>query len=248
MLAFWPASAGRARAWLLGGGLAAGAVALGTTKFPADAPEDWGRTIFETVMWMLHLLGGAIWLGGLVGLLLLALPGAVAAAERGAFWSAAIRRFSAVAMSCVAAIALSGLFLYWEHVDGPSQLFTTMYGRVLGVKILIFGTLLLLGVVNQFWLHPRIEALRAAGDERPLRTILVRRFPAMVAIEMLLGHDRAVRGAVPARLGPQPGVPGQTRPSTPPRPRHEAAEDRAEAGQRLHLGLGHRRDPRRHRA
>ena len=77
-------------------------------------------------------------------------------------------------MSCVAAIALSGLFLYWEHVDGPSQLFTTMYGRVLGVKILIFGTLLLLGVFNQFWLHPRIDALRAAGDERPLRTILAR--------------------------------------------------------------------------
>ncbi|MFC7641082.1 CopD family protein [Streptosporangium lutulentum] len=65
-------------------------------------------------------------------------------------------------MSCVAAIMLSGLFLYWEHVDGPSQLFTTMYGRVLGVKILIFGTMLLLGVFNQFWLHPRIEALRAA--------------------------------------------------------------------------------------
>jgi len=33
--------------------------------------------------------------------------------------------------------------------------FTTMYGRVLGVKILIFGTLLLLGAANQFWLHPR---------------------------------------------------------------------------------------------
>ena len=29
-------------------------------------------------------------------------------------------------------IALSGLFLYWEHVDGPEQLFTTMYGRTLG--------------------------------------------------------------------------------------------------------------------
>ncbi|ADP79921.1 CopD family protein [Pseudofrankia inefficax] len=177
---------GRARVWLLAVGLLAGAVALGTTKFPAEVPGDWSRTSFETVMWMLHLLGGAVWAGGLAGLLLLALPGGVQAGERGAFWSAAIRRFSAVAMSCVAAIALSGLFLYWEHVDGPSQLFTTMYGRVLGVKILIFGTLLVLGVVNQFWLHPRVEALRAAGDERPLRTILTRQFPAVVAVELLL--------------------------------------------------------------
>jgi putative copper export protein len=90
-------------------------------------------------------------------------------------------------MSCVAAITLSGLFLYWQHVDGPSQLLTTMYGRVLGVKILLFGALLLLGVFNQFWLHPRIEALRASGDERPLRSILLRQFPAVVGLEVLLG-------------------------------------------------------------
>jgi hypothetical protein len=77
-------------------------------------------------------------------------------------------------MSCVAAITLSGLFLYWQHVDGPSQLLTAMYGRVLGV-------------FNQFWLHPRIEALRASGDERPLRSILLRQFPAVVGLEVLLG-------------------------------------------------------------
>ncbi|HEU5353378.1 MAG TPA: CopD family protein [Actinocrinis sp.] len=180
-------AAGPARRWLLTAGLIAGAVALGTTKFPDTAPANWGRGVFETVVWMLHLIGGAVWLGGLAGLALLTLPGAIAPADRQAFWSPAIRRFSATAMSCVAAVGLSGLFLYWEHVDGPSQLFTTMYGRVLGVKILIFGTLLLLGAANQFWLHPRIDALRAAGDQRPLRTILVKRFPAVVAVEALLG-------------------------------------------------------------
>ncbi|WP_199809903.1 copper resistance D family protein [Streptomyces sp. NRRL F-5126] len=178
---------GPAGSWLAAAGLGAGAVALGATKFPDAVPEDWGRAGFETLMWMLHLLGGAVWLGGLAGLALLALPGAVAPADRGVFWSASIRRFSAAAMSCVAAITLSGLFLYWEHVDGPTQLFTTMYGRVLGVKILIFGVLLLLGVFNQFWLHPRVDALRAAGDDRPLHRILVRRFPAVVGIEVVLG-------------------------------------------------------------
>jgi putative copper export protein len=186
VLAFRPVAAGRARPWILGGALAAAAVALGTTKFPTDVPGGWGRTVFETGVWMVHLGGGAIWLGGLAGLLLLALPGGVAEAERGAFWAAAIRRFSAVAMGSVAVIALSGLFLYGEHVDGPEQLLTTMYGRVLGVKILIFGTLLLLGMANQFLLHPRIEALRAAGDQRPLRAILTRRFPVVVTAELLL--------------------------------------------------------------
>lgn len=168
-------------------GLVAGSIALGTTRFPDTVPQNWGRTIFETVMWMLHLIGGGVWIGGLVGLALLALPGAVAPADRGVFWGPAIRRFSAAAMGCVAAITLSGLFLYWEHVDGPTQLVTTMYGRVLGVKILLFGSMLLLGMFNQFWLHPRIEALRTAGDQRPLRTILLRQFPTVIGLEVLLG-------------------------------------------------------------
>ena len=161
-----------------------GVVALAATRIPAKAPApaDRARTAFQTFMWMLHLIGGAVWVGGLIGLVVLALRSAL---DSG-FWSAAIRRFAAAAMGCVAAISLSGLFLYWSHVDGPTQLFTTMYGRVLGVKILLFGSLLVLGAVNQFWLHPRIDALRAVGDDRPLRTILARRFPAVVGVEVAL--------------------------------------------------------------
>ncbi|MFJ8157941.1 CopD family protein [Streptomyces sp. NPDC094468] len=80
----------------------------------------------------------------------------------------------------------------WQRLQQPKQArgvraTATTYGRVLGVKILIFGTLLLLGVFNQVWLHPRIDALRAGGDERPLRTILLRQFPAVVTVETLLG-------------------------------------------------------------
>ena len=38
----------------------------------AKAPDDWGRGVFQTVMWMLHLIGGGVWVGGLIGLVLLA--------------------------------------------------------------------------------------------------------------------------------------------------------------------------------
>ncbi|WP_228560280.1 CopD family protein [Catenulispora pinisilvae] len=163
-------------------GLVLGAVALGATNFPAKRPADLGLGVFQTFMWMLHLIGAGVWIGGLVGLVVLGLRSGLDSA----FWSAAIRRFAAAAMGCVAAILLSGLFLYWEHVDGPSQLFTTMYGRVLGVKLVLFGGLLVLGAVNQFWMHPRIDALRAAGEDRPLRTILVRRFPLVVGVEVAM--------------------------------------------------------------
>jgi putative copper export protein len=226
-LAFGAVAVGRLRNWLLGAGLAAGAVSLAVTKFPDDSGGDWGKTIIETVVWMMHLFGGAIWIGGLAGLLVVALPGAVELPSRPAFWSAAIRRFSVLAMSCVAAIALSGLFLYWEHVDGPEQLFTTMYGRTLGVKILIFGVLVLLGIANQFFLHPRIEALRAAGDQRTLQAILVRQFPAVVAVELLLGltvllaapflHGSARNQAFQAQPSVYQSAPAGSLPKIPPK-------------------------------
>ncbi|MEY9871984.1 putative copper export protein [Streptacidiphilus sp. MAP12-33] len=178
--------AGRAQGALLWTGLTAGLVALGAARFPTQIRNGLGRTVFETVVWMLHLFGAAVWLGGLVGLVLLALPGAVTPAERGAFWPTAVRRFSLAAMACVAAITLSGLFLAWEHVDGPGQLVSTMYGRVLGVKILLFGSVLVLGAFNQFWLHPRIETLRDAGETGRSGAIALRRFPAVVAVEVAL--------------------------------------------------------------
>jgi putative copper export protein len=181
-LALGRISAPRPAAALRISALVLGVVALGATRFPATVPADLGRGVFQTVMWMLHLIGGGVWVGGLIGLVLLA----VRSGLDSGFLSPAIRRFAAAALGCVAAIGLSGLFLYWEHVDGPTQLLTTMYGRVLGVKLLLFGSLLILGGVNRFWLHPRIDALRAAGDDRPLRTLLERRFPAVVGVEVAL--------------------------------------------------------------
>jgi hypothetical protein len=63
-----------------------------------------------------------------------------------------------------------------------------------------------------FRLNPRTNTARADGDDRPLHTLPAHR-----------GHRRdaprpapAPRRALPARLGPQPGVPGPPRPSTPP--------------------------------
>ncbi|SEM55981.1 CopD family protein [Streptacidiphilus jiangxiensis] len=181
-----PTLGSRAGATLLLAGLTTGLVALGSARFPTQVRNGLGRTVMETVVWMLHLFGAAVWLGGLVGLLLLALPGAVDPTARAAFWGPAVRRFSVAAMACVAAITLSGLFLYWEHVDGLGQLVSTMYGRVLGVKILVFGSVLALGAFNQFWLHPRIEALRVAGDPGRRAGIALRRFPVVVAAEIVL--------------------------------------------------------------
>jgi uncharacterized membrane protein len=139
-------------------------------------------------VWIGHLLGAGVWIGGLVGLLACARPGAVGADYRPAFWPAAIRRFSILARGCVAALVLSGLWLYWVHIDGAHQLVSTLYGRVLGVKLIVFGALLVIGAFNQFWLSPRLETLRADGEaDSSLGSLLSRHFRTAIAVEVLLG-------------------------------------------------------------
>jgi putative copper export protein/methionine-rich copper-binding protein CopC len=180
-------AAGRRRRLLLGGAVT-GSLALITTKVPTAAPTNWSRTGFQTVMWCGHLLAAAVWVGGLIGLLALLIPGAVPPAQRLAFWSRAIRRFSVTATSCVAALILSGLWLCWVHVDGIRQLLSTLYGRVLTVKLIAFGALLLLGGFNQFWLSPRIDALRAQdAGHRSVTLVLSRHFRPVIALEVALG-------------------------------------------------------------
>jgi len=195
---------------------------------------------------MMHLFSGATWIGGLAGLLLITLPGAVPSGDRGDFWASAVRRFSVLAMSSVAGTALSGLFLYGSTSTARVSCSAPCTAGWSGVKILIFGTLLLLGMANQFWLHPRIEALRAAGDQRGLRQILVTRFPAVIAVELLLGMTVLFVAPFLSGLGAQPGVPGAAV-GLPQRAGRLAAEGAAEGGWRVHLGLGCRRDDRHRR-
>jgi putative copper export protein len=184
-LAFVRAGA-RARSVLITIGLLAGLGELTARRLPSALPADWPRTIANTVLYVLHLWGAGVWIGGLVGLVVLAL-GAVPAGARRDFWPGTIRRFSTAAMISVGVLVLSGLWLYWVHVDGVQQLVTTLYGRTLLVKLIVVAALVLLGAANQFWLMPRIEAQRVAGDDRGLGHTLVRHFRVTIAAEVLLG-------------------------------------------------------------
>ncbi|GAA5193766.1 hypothetical protein GCM10023322_56510 [Rugosimonospora acidiphila] len=174
------------RTWLMGAGLLCGLGELAGREIPTSSGDDWPRTIFNTVLYVFHLWGGGVWIGGLAGLLILAL-GAVPAQVRRGFWPSAIRRFSTSAMSAVGVLVLSGLWLYWVHIDGVQQLVTTLYGRTLLVKLIVVAALVLLGGANQFWLMPRIDAQHAAGDHRGLRDTLVRHFRTTIAVEVILG-------------------------------------------------------------
>jgi putative copper export protein len=88
----------------------------------------------------LHVLATCAWLGGLVALAAVLIPG-----EKVQELDRLIPRFSRVAQLSVVTLVLTGIVHALAVAGGPYQLATSRYGLVLLIKITIFGLMLLMG-------------------------------------------------------------------------------------------------------
>ncbi|ARF52951.1 copper resistance D family protein [Streptomyces gilvosporeus] len=148
-----------------------------------QATDAWLDLIFTQI----HIISGTVWLGGLLLLSLLAGTRRHLSPNAGPLWADMWRRFSLLAMICVAAVFISGLWMSWEYVGGINQLRTTGYGLALLVKILLVLGLVAAGVFNQLWLMPPMTQARRAGETASLFHLTLRHFPKVVWSEVILG-------------------------------------------------------------
>ncbi|MFF7633221.1 CopD family protein [Kitasatospora sp. NPDC008050] len=153
---------------------------------PVTTPKN-GDSVLDLVFDQVHIISGTVWLGGLALLVVLATARGRLGDGAGPLWADIWRRFSLVAMVCVAAVVISGLWMGWRHVGAIDQLWTTGYGLALLVKILLVLGLVTAGAVNQLWLMPRIVRARRADDTASLRHLTLRHFPKVVWGEVVLG-------------------------------------------------------------
>src|SRR5262249_12542407 len=135
-----------------------------------------------------HLIGSSIWIGGLIALSATASLLRTAKGERNVLLPAVIRQFSLVALICVGAMILSGLWTAWIHVGGIGPLFTTLYGRTLLLKLSLVILLVALGAYNLLWLLPRIEAIRNGEEQgQSLVAVALRHFRRVIGVEVAVG-------------------------------------------------------------
>ncbi len=164
------------------------AVAL-TTSLTGHA-ADWGALTVSVVIDWVHLLAAAAWTGGLIGLARVVFGGR-------AGWPPELvgtiaRRFSRLAGLCLLAVVLSGAGNAWVQLGAASALWTTAYGRVLTVKLLMVLALVWIGAINRYAIVPY------CGFGRPARGVGVRLF--RLARLALFGRSRSMRWALPSRL------------------------------------------------
>ena len=102
-----------------------------------------------------HVVGAAVWLGGLLVLLLGVIPRARHDEHAAVAAAPIVARYSDVALVAIAAVVASGAFRSWVEVRTLDALDET-YGLVLLAKLAVFVPIVLAGYVNNRILKPKL--------------------------------------------------------------------------------------------
>lgn len=134
---------------------------------------------------VLHAIAAAIWIGALAGFFgLLAVPPSAPAARQAVH--RALHGFSGIGSALVAVLVLTGLVNSWILVglDRLSGLWTTPYGQLLSLKLILFVAMLGLATANRFRHTPAFGQVLAADAPADLVLRALRR---SVVLETALG-------------------------------------------------------------
>ncbi|HVU68653.1 MAG TPA: copper resistance protein CopC [Ktedonobacteraceae bacterium] len=114
---------------------------------------------YSVVLDWLHLLASALWVGGMLYILLIYLPlfKALPQGERARSLLAILPQFSILALAGVVLMAITGPLNATFHLTSIEQFVTTAYGRTLAVKIVLVCALLSTSAFHVGWLRPRLK-------------------------------------------------------------------------------------------
>lgn len=134
-------------------------VALASLAWTGHGGMDEGaRGVVHATADVVHLLAAGAWLGGLLALAVLLWPSAAYADYDLTYRSLA--RFAGVGTIAVALLVLTGLVNSWLliGIDRLPMLWTSLYGRLLLIKLALFVVMLGLAASNRFRLTPALRA------------------------------------------------------------------------------------------
>jgi copper transport protein len=157
---------------------------------------------FSVALDWLHLLATAVWVGGLLGLVLtVPLARRLGAGARPLMFDV-VSRFSNIALTSVIVLTLTGLYSAWLHIGSLSALWPTSYGRTLLVKLAFVAGLIVLGAFNLLWVRPRLAG--TSGASAVAGAPVLRHFNRAIAVEAVLGIAvlltvAVLTGLVPSR-------------------------------------------------
>ncbi len=173
-LSGWPWLAG----FILTGGLA---LSVAMVSHSAALPQNSTQAILVDFV---HVLAATMWVGGLLFLALaLWLARSLAAEDRTWLYLSLILNFSGLAALAVGLLAVSGVYLAWQHVGSWTRLVGTAYGLTLLLKLAFAAITILTAGVNLLYIKPRLNRAYE-HPEAPQSDTAVRRSRIVVTVEL----------------------------------------------------------------
>ena len=178
------------------GAAAAGLAVLAVPGASGHAAQTAPRGLSVFLDWA-HLVSGSLWLGGLVGLLVLwrALP----PGSRVPALGVAVPRFSNVAFLSVAVLLTSGVAASVIHLPTVASLWQLSYGQAILVKSGLLAAAMALGAVNLLWTKPRLVGAATRSDLGASAATVLRR---AIGVEAVLVTAAVFAAAVLSSLPP----------------------------------------------
>jgi len=211
----------------LGGALAAAGAAILAPAVTGHAGQTSPRGLAVPVDWV-HIASGAVWIGGLIGLLV------IAATLRVDGLVLTVPRFSNVAFVSVVALIGAGIGNSLFHLPTLASLWQTSYGKMVGIKIIVLAVAMLVASGNLLRNAPRLRAADRRPDLVEGAASLLRR---LVTVEVVLVVGIIVCAALLTSLAPPSQAlahAGQAKATVGPGPANRVVE---ENGYRVELRI-----------
>lgn len=125
-----------------------------------------------TLVRFLHVLGAAVWVGGMIALGAVAVPAARSAGDAAAgrrVITSAARRFGAIGAVTLAVIAGTGFGLIHHRGLELDQLGDSDYGRRIITKMILLVVMAVLAILHSMWQGPQVRRAQEAGDDAATR-------------------------------------------------------------------------------
>jgi copper transport protein len=114
---------------------------------------------YSVVIDWLHLIAAALWIGGMLYILLVYLPALArrSTSDRARSLLLILGQYSPLAIAGIIIMAITGPLNATFHLTSIAQFFDTAYGRALLIKVVLIIALLITSASQVFWLRPRLK-------------------------------------------------------------------------------------------
>jgi len=169
--------------WLV---IAVGACALQALSGHGSGLGDHALAISAGVT---HIIAAVLWLGPLIAIVV---HGILARGGKSSFnVASAARKFGFLALVCVMLLAASGIANAYTRLDNVAQLWTTGYGQVVLLKVLLLVVLVLIAAIIRKRLIPHLPDGKSPGNRSAfIRWISVE--TALITVSFALGVTLAL--------------------------------------------------------